>query len=192
MKIRKIKKLDLKTRVSWMNNPKVYQSMHFQTPVMLKKTIQWYRKNETDNSRVDVSFVDSEDRLVAMGGLTHIDLEVKKAELYIFVSPDIHGKGYGTYCTALLCYYGFSILGLHKVYFYTNARNLPAKHIYEKVGFMLEGCLREELIEDNSYGDRLYYGLLKHEFNIDKLREGKAFRNDVQDVCIIITDSTVQ
>ena len=34
MKLRKIEQNDLPTRVDWMNHPKVYQSMHFDVPVL--------------------------------------------------------------------------------------------------------------------------------------------------------------
>ena len=179
MDVRKIVSKDLETRVSWMNNPKVYKSMHFKIPITIEETIEWYRRNSTNNCRVDVSIVEQDDTIVAMGGLTHIDFELMKAELYIFVSPEKQGMGYGTYSTALLCNYGFEVLGLHKVYLYTNATNIAAAHIYEKVGFVLEGTLREEVIEENDYSDRLYYGLLKSEFNMDKLISNHVFRKEV-------------
>ena len=167
MDIREIRKEDLSTRVEWMNNPKIYRSMHFAIPVTIENTLKWYGKIMTDNSRVDVSFVDKEGALIAMGGLTHIDTALQKAELYIFVSPDLQGEGYGINCTALLCQYGFEKLGLHKIYLYTNANNKVASHIYEKIGFKLEGVLRDEVVENGIYSDRLYYGLLKMEFIMD-------------------------
>ena len=40
MKIRRLQKEDLQTRVDWMNNPKVYSSMHFGIPVVMENTVR--------------------------------------------------------------------------------------------------------------------------------------------------------
>lgn len=190
MIIRKINKEDLMTRVEWMNNPRIYQSMHFNLPITIEDTLKWYRKNFSDNSRVDVAFADSHENLVAMGGLTHIDWTVKKAELYIFINPEIHGKGFGTYSTALLCNYGFSELGLNKIYLYTNEDNLAARVVYERIGFQLEGHLRHEIITANGdFQDRLYYGILRNEFNREQLNEMSSSVKACGGIQLIITDS---
>lgn len=162
MIIRHITEDDLRIRVSWMNDPKVYSSMHYTIPVLLDNTIAWYNNICQNSSRSDFVFeVDNE--VVAMGGLTSIDTSLKKAELYIFVCPYIQSKGTGTQATYLLCKYGFETLGLDKIYLVTNESNIPAQRVYEKVGFKLEGRLRKEVIVNKVVEDRLYYGLFAHE-----------------------------
>ena len=85
--------------------------------------------------------------IVAMGGLTSIDRSVGKAELYVFVNPELLGKGIGTQATKQLCQFGFL-----------------AQKVYEKIGFHLEGILRNELLTRTGHiSDLNYYGLLKHE-----------------------------
>lgn len=165
MKIRKISSADLAARVAWMNNPKVYDTMHFEPPISLDNTRKWYESNINNQSRFDAAFEDAIGQLVAFGGLTRIDSRSRKAELYIFVNPNMQGKGIGTVATRMLCKYGFELLQLHKIYLYTNASNLGAKRIYEKVGFVLEGVHREENINAQRYEDRLYYGLLAKDFD---------------------------
>jgi len=41
--------------------------------------------------------------------------------------------------------YGFELLGLHRISLQVYAFNPRARHVYEKVGFIAEGVLREEL-----------------------------------------------
>lgn len=164
MVIRKIEKSDLQQRVDWMNNPKIYSSMHFDLPVVLENTIRWFENNLTNDHRTDVCFVDKGE-IVAFGGLTSIDKNLKKAELYIFVNPDSQKSGIGTQATKLLCQYGFGELGLHKIYLLTNENNTAAIRVYQKCGFVLEGRHRDEYLIDNKYMDRLYFGLLKTEFD---------------------------
>lgn len=168
MKIRLLTKEDLPQRVDWMNNPLVYSTMHFTPPISLEKTIEWHSKSLNNTSRCDVAFDDENGNLVAMGGLTGIDYTVRKAEFYIFVNPQRQREGIGSKATYLLCKYGFEVLQLHKIYLYTNSTNQGARRTYEKVGFTLEGIHRSEMINNESYEDRLYYGLLASEFDKDK------------------------
>lgn len=162
MIIRSICEDDLPTRVSWMNHPNVYSSMHFDIPVVLEKTISWFRQNQDNKNRVDL-VLEERDELVAMGGLTGIDHSIGKAELYIFVDPFFQSKGIGTVATRALCKYGFETLGLNKIFLVTNESNIPAQKVYEKIGFKLEGRLRAETIVAGQVEDRLYYGLFKDE-----------------------------
>ena len=164
MKIRRLQKDDLQTRVDWMNNPKVYGSMHFEIPVVMENTLRWFENNQSNDRRADVAFTNEEDKLVAFGGITGINLDLKMGELYVFVCPTIQSKGLGTEATRLLCEYCFAELGLNKIYLETNDDNFAAQKVYEKVGFMLEGRKRQEYIrKDGTLGERLYYGLLKCE-----------------------------
>lgn len=165
MKIRRLQKSDLKTRVEWMNNPKVYNSMHFNIPVLMENTIQWFEKNQGNNQRADVTFINDDNEIMAFGGITGIKDGIQMGELYVFVAPTNQAKGIGTVATRLLCEYCFAELGLNKIYLETNDDNFAAQRVYEKVGFKLEGKKRQEFLrKDGSLGDRLYYGLLKEEW----------------------------
>lgn len=179
MKLRLLARTDLPTRVEWMNNPAVYRTMHFTPPISLEKTIEWHSKNVNNSSRCDMAFEDEDGNLVAMGGLTAIDYSVRKAEFYIFVNPERQKQGIGSKATYLLCQYGFDVLQLHKIYLYTNASNLGARRTYEKIGFTLEGVHRNEMITDERYEDRLYYGLLASELSKDNKQLRFAGASDI-------------
>ena len=161
MLIRDLKYEDLPTRVEWMNNPKVYSSMHFDVPVLMDNTIRWFERNLGNENRRDVTFLEN-DRIMAFGGLTSITTDTLMAELYVFVDPMSQRNGLGTMATQLLCQWGFSTLGLRKIYLYTNEDNIPAIRVYEKCGFIMEGRHRQEYVDHSGeFKDRLYYGLLK-------------------------------
>ena len=166
MIIRRITAEDLPTRVKWMNSPKVYQSMHFDVPVHLDKTIAWFDKNLLRDDRVDVTFCDEMGGgILAFGGLTNIVAGSQKGELYIFVDPEAQHSGIGTTATMLLCDFGFRELRLNKICLETNEDNFAAQRVYEKCGFVLEGRLRQEyLAVDGIVRDRLYYGLLRKDY----------------------------
>lgn len=165
MIVRRLKFEDLPLRVEWMNDPKVYSYMHFTVPVMMENTVKWFNNNIGNEKRADLAFVEN-GKIVAFGGLTEINRETNKAELYIFVDPDIQMSGIGTRATKALCKYGFYELGLEKIYLQTNENNIAAQHVYSKCGFVLEGRLRNEYRAlDGRLLCRMYYGLLKGEFN---------------------------
>ena len=143
--------------------------MNFVPPISFEKTQAWYDVIKDSQKRFDCVFVNDENEILAFGGLTNIDYSIRKAEFYVFVNPSKQKQGIGTKATGLLCKYGFEVLQLHKVYLYTNATNVGAQKTYEKVGFKLEGVHRQEKIKNESYEDRLYYGLLSNELRNEEL-----------------------
>lgn len=164
MEIRRLSYDDLKTRVEWMNNPLIYSSMHYEVPILLGKTIQWYEKNLTDDKRFDITVLE-DGEIVAFGGFTSINREVQKAETYLFADPFHLHKGVGTRAKKLICKFGFEELGLNKLYFITNEDNYASIRVNEKCGFKLEGRMRKEyMTKDGLLKDRLYFGLLKDEW----------------------------
>ena len=165
MEIRRLTFEDLPTRVEWMNNPLIYSSMHYEIPILLDKTIQWYERNLTDDKRCDITVLE-DGEIVAFGGFTSINREIGKAETYLFASPVHLHMGIGTRAKKFICDFGFKELGLNKIYFITNEDNFASIRVNEKCGFKLEGRLRKEyLTKEGEFKDRLYYGLLKEEWN---------------------------
>lgn len=158
MKIRNIEEQDLQARVDWMNDSRVNATLNIQLPVTIESTVNWYHRIQGNKTRRDFSF-EKDGQLVAMGGFTDIDDKARKAELYIFVNPVLQGKGLGMESVRVMCQYGFEQMGLQKICLYTNSDNLAARHIYEKIGFVLEGFMRKEIINNGKIKDRCYYGL---------------------------------
>lgn len=158
MKIRNIEEQDLQARVDWMNDSRVNATLNIQLPVTIESTVNWYHRIQGNKTRRDFSF-EKDGQLVAMGGFTDIDDKARKAELYIFVNPVLQGKGLSMESVRVMCQYGFEQMGLQKICLYTNSDDLAARHIYEKIGFVLEGFMRKEIINNGKIKDRCYYGL---------------------------------
>ena len=163
MVIRRLNKEDLETRVLWMNDSRIYSSMHYEIPIRMDRTIHWYESNLLKSDRFDVTIL-NDDNIVAFGGFTSINREIGKAETYLFSDPAQHRCGIGTSAKKMMIRFGFEQLGLNKLYFITNEDNHASIRVNEKCGFKLEGRLRQEYIKDGVRKDRLYYGLLKEEW----------------------------
>ncbi len=166
--VRRLELEDLPTRVRWLNTPSVLAHMSIETPVSLSSTRQWFTQNTLSVHRRDFSFLshstESDDELVAMGGLTDIEQRHRRAELYVVVSPGMTGRGIGTRAVQWLCNYGFIELGLNRIYLHTFAANERAQRLYNRVGFSLEGILRSHAFHHGASVDRHVYGLLRDEW----------------------------
>lgn len=151
-----------------MNDPRVYSNMTYTPPISLENTQAWYERIKNNDSRVDITLINNDGDALAFTGLININRQLRNAEFYLFVNPNKHRMGYGEQATYLSCKYGFEVLQLHKVYLYTNASNVAARKVYERVGLKLEGIHRNERFINNKYEDRCYYGILASEFDYTK------------------------
>ncbi len=61
--------------------------------------------------------------------------------------------------------YGFSRLNLNRIELGVYAEHQAAVRAYERVGFRVEGRLRENMFLDNEYRDSLLMGLLRSEYH---------------------------
>jgi RimJ/RimL family protein N-acetyltransferase len=77
---------------------------------------------------------------------------------------DAWGLGYATEIARLLCGFGFGELKLHRLAARLDPANLASARVLRKVGFQLEGRIRDELFLRDSWHDALQYSLLEHEW----------------------------
>jgi ribosomal-protein-serine acetyltransferase len=100
-------------------------------------------------------------------GLHTIKLEHGFAEIGYLIAKDFQGKGIMTECVKAMINYGFNELQLHRIQIRCDLINIKSKAILERLGFKLEGVLRQNRKhEDDTFSDELIYGLLRNEWNI--------------------------
>ena len=75
--------------------------------------------------------------------------------------------GYGTDTMRAVCRFGFEMMNLHRIELEVYADNLRAQHVYEKVGFQVEGRRREALYKFGRYHDVIVMGLLEGELRLE-------------------------
>ena len=63
--------------------------------------------------------------------------------------------------------YGFSELGLNKIYLNVLANNIRAIKFYEKLGFVKEGVFRKHLKIRDTFIDLQWYSMLREEYSTD-------------------------
>lgn len=158
-----LKKEDLPYRVNLLNNEGISPYLNTSEKFTIDKTVAWFESIKDNSLRKDFVFL-LEGEKVGMGGLTNISLQNRNCELYMYMDPKSQGKGLGYNSCYQLCNFAFNQLNLNKVFLYTFSENYRANSLYEKVGFKLEGVLREHTLKDDKLRDRNFYGILKKEF----------------------------
>jgi len=98
---------------------------------------------------------------VGMIDLHNIDLENKHAEVGYWLGGEFQGNGVMTDCLKKLLEIGFDELGLHKIKLMAEEVNLASNEVAKKVGFQLEGTLKDEIFSAGKYHDASLYGLVK-------------------------------
>ncbi|MCM3784846.1 GNAT family N-acetyltransferase [Neobacillus mesonae] len=97
--------------------------------------------------------------------LQDIDTTNRSTNLRIMIDPsEQQGKGYGTEALKLMLDYAFGILQMHRVELNVFDYNDRAKHVYEKIGFKVEGRQRDALFYNHAYHDSILMSILEHEY----------------------------
>lgn len=156
---------DMANKVRWFNDPKVSKTLLLEENLDLEKTLEWFDRHKEDNSRHDLVIETKEAEPIGITGLLHIDPVHKTAECFCVIGEKAYwGKGLGTEVHAALIDWGFKHLGLHKIWADIRAENIAIIKVIERLGFKIEGTLREEKCIGQKRIDVVRIGLLRDEF----------------------------
>ncbi|KAF2159883.1 hypothetical protein M409DRAFT_29692 [Zasmidium cellare ATCC 36951] len=89
---------------------------------------------------------------------------LRSAKLGINLLPEYQNQGYGTEAVRWCLEWGFKQAGLHKIGTYVYEHNVPSMKLCEKVGFKLDGRMRDEVWFDGRFWDDLAYSMLEDEW----------------------------
>ena len=156
----------LQKRVDYINDPEVQATLNFDFPTSLAKTEAWFSRNLLAKDRIDFAIhLTSDNRIVGFGGLINISIAARKAELYIFIGDKKNwGKGIGRDGYKLLCNYGFSELGLSRIYLFQLTSNKRAIKATEQLGWTTEGLLRSDIFSHGQLKDQYIVSILRSEW----------------------------
>lgn len=164
--LRLMEEKDVPYRVKWINDPEIRHTLNFDYPISEIGTKKWLHNVAGNPTRRDFIACDVEtDKPIGYGGLLGIDIKNGKAESYMGIGEkDLHGKGVGFEIRKILLDYAFNELDLNKVYAYVWKENTPMIKLNEKVGFQIEGLLRQDILSHGEKRDRYIMGILKNEY----------------------------
>lgn len=164
--LRLMEEKDVPYRVKWINNPDFRHTLNFDYPLSEIGTRKWLHNVAGNPTRKDFVVCDqTTDEPIGYGGFIGIDYKHRKAESYMGIGNlDYQGKGLGVEIREILLDYAFQELNLNKVYAYVWEENEPMLALNKKVGFKVEGLLREDVLSHGELRSRYIMGILKDEY----------------------------
>ena len=132
------------------------------------RDIEWSRQYleqiiSDHNSWNQVISVD--DTHIGFCGLSGLSEVNRCAEYFILIGETEHwNKGFGTDAGRFVLDYGFSILGLNRIWLTVSEPNIGAIKSYKKIGFRKEGIMREACCRNGIFHSKIVMGLLRKEW----------------------------
>lgn len=162
--IRRFERTDIPKKVEWVNNPENNRFLHYDIPICVEKTEKWFDSHFGEDTRYD-AVIEADGVPVGTIGLLSIDKKNSKAEYYIAMGETSYkGKGIAKEASLLILQYGFETLLLNRIYLYTEVENVTGQKLFEKVGFVKEGLIRQDILSHGKYADRYAYGYLREDW----------------------------
>jgi RimJ/RimL family protein N-acetyltransferase len=163
--LRDAEREDMINRVRWFNDPEVNKTLLLEEELESGKTLEWFEKTKKDETRRDFVVESKDGKPIGFTGLVSINAVHGTAACYCVIGQkEYWGKGIGTEVHLRLVDWGFKSLGLHKIWADIRADNIAIIRVVEKLGFKVEGRLREEKNMGGQRVDVIRIGLLRDEF----------------------------
>ena len=106
--------------------------------------------------------------VIGTATLYALDAQCRRADVGYALLVSEWGKGYANEAVTAMLDWGFEHLDLNRVEADIDPRNTASARALERLGFTLEGHLRERWIVGGEKGDSLMYGLLASEWKARK------------------------
>ena len=168
LQFRKMVESDIEKYHSWRNDFDVMKTTSPSLDLYSFDETRNFVENVILNSTSSRSYIIEESegkRAIGVTSLTNIDTKNRNAECIIDIGEkDYWGMGYGTEALKMLLDYAFLELNMHRVSLRVFSHNEKAIHIYNKLGFVKEGIMRESLYRNGIWHDIIVMGVLKKDY----------------------------
>ena len=143
--------------INWLNDPDVNQFLETRYEIQTNESIKKYVANILKSkSEYLFAICDNNERHVGNIKLGPINLIHNFAEISLFIgNKNVWGTGIGTEAINILCEFGFSKMGMHKITAGCYSNNLGSIIAFKKCGFSEEGIWKDHYLYRGSYVDRI-------------------------------------
>ena len=115
-------------------------------------------------------------RVIGLVGMIRRDH--RQAEVGWGLGVEYRCQGYATEAARALMDYGFSSLGLHRIYADTDSDNIASWKVMERLGMRQEGLLRGAVYKEGKWVDRCIYGVLADEWSRYRVAKGREHKTN--------------
>ncbi|MBM7610255.1 RimJ/RimL family protein N-acetyltransferase [Lysinibacillus composti] len=161
---------DIQYKVKWVNDEEI-RDVLISDFISESQTRQWLSKNAHNNTRRDFFiFLKEDEKPIGFSSLKNIDYINSKAEMTLCIGDkEVRGRGLAKEARGLMLDYAFLELGLNKLYTHNWVKNKPIINLNQKMGFKIEGTLRQNKFFKGEFRDFVVMGLLKSEWVEQKI-----------------------
>jgi RimJ/RimL family protein N-acetyltransferase len=130
------------------------------------KFLAWYRTRNQQPDRLDLAVADkASGQCVGEVVLNDWNDANRSCGFRTVIGPGGRDRGLGTESVRMIVGYGFETLGLHRIELQVYAFNPRARRVYDKVGFVAEGVLRDALRWEGEWVDATVMSILAPEWD---------------------------
>lgn len=164
--LRAIELSDAEVLQQMINDEEIEKMMlGYSFPVARHQQIKWI-ENLSNERNVFRAMIDVNGVAIGTVILSDIDMKNGTAEIHIkLANSSERGKGYGTDAISAMLSYAFKELRLNCVICRVKEDNVASQKMFEKCGFVKDGCLRSRVYREGKYYDFYEYSILKSEYD---------------------------
>lgn len=154
----------------WISDPDVqhmYSEPVYSTKEEVEKLIAEYMKNYEKEDCYRWAIIHKKENIcIGQTAFFLVDNKNHFAEIEYCIGKDFQRRGLATEATQALLAFGFQRVNFHRIQICHKEHNLPSKAVILKCGFNFEGGLRDFFFMGDTYVARMYYSLLKNEWQL--------------------------
>lgn len=162
---------DVDSLLTAINDPEIrrltgsHGGPHDADPAEQRRAVhEWYTTRGQHSDRLDLAVVDrGTGRSAGEIVLNQLDRANRSCNLRIMLVPASVDRGLGTEAMSLLLDHAFDTVGLHRISLEVFPFNPRARHVYEKVGFVVEGVMRDALYWDGEWVTAITMSILSND-----------------------------
>lgn len=153
--------------LNWLNDIRVNRYLetrwHKQSIEGIKQFVESIRTS--DHSYLFAIIESQNNKHIGNIKIGPINPQYSYADVSYFIGEvEYWGKGIATEAIALVTNFGFTFLNLNRIQAGAFGKNYGSIKALQKAGFVIEGCLREQLKTNDSIDDHIYLGILNKEW----------------------------
>lgn len=152
--------------VKWRNDSSISTFLFSSEIITLESHRRWFEKYKNLSDRQEfVIYITDRNIPIGTIGLSSIDKINSRAEYGITIGEiEYMGKGYAKEASQLILKYAFEEINLNKVFLKVFEDNTRAIGMYKKLGFNVDGVLRQDVFKDGIFRNVIEMSLLKEEW----------------------------
>ncbi|MCD5324643.1 MULTISPECIES: GNAT family N-acetyltransferase [Pontibacillus] len=164
IRFRKLEKDDMEILHRWQNDTTVHTNMSTSIDLYSMEDVEKFYERMKD-SRSYIIVEKESDKEIGSITLVRENNQQQNAEFLLLIGEkEYWGNGYGKEALLLFLNFVFMELNLHRISLKVFSFNEKAKGMYERMGFKVEGQLREAFFRNGKWHDLFIMGMLQDEY----------------------------